>query len=122
MSSPGLMMPDGGFKNTSGSSGSVIITNSTFEDFTSWAILVNGTAGGDVLVDNCVFNTPDGVLKTLGGGVVGDFTFTNNEMIGCQGHDGIIDKLVVSSSGPVICTGTKTVEGNTLDGQAWTQQ
>lgn len=109
--------------STSGSSGSVIITNSTFEGFTSWAILVNGTAGGDVLVDNCTFNTPDGVLKTLGGGVVGDFTFTNNEMIGCQGHDANPDKLVVSGSGtsPVICTGTKTVEGNTLDGAAWTQ-
>ena len=106
-----------------GGSGSLIITNSTFEGFGSWAITSNGTITGDVVIDNCVFNTPDGVFKTLGGGITGDFTFTNNTM-NAAGHDGNINKLVVSGSGtgPVICGGTKTVEGNTLNGEAWTQE
>ena len=36
---------------------------------------------GNLTVDNCVFDTRDGVIKTLGGGVTGDFTFTNNTLI-----------------------------------------
>jgi hypothetical protein len=108
----------------SGASGGLYITNTTFENFGSWAITTNSTINGNVLIDNCIFNTPDGVFKTLAGGVTGDFTFTNNTMIGCKGHDGNINKLVVSGSGtgPVVCGGTKTVSGNTLDGVEWTQQ
>lgn len=106
-----------------GKVGDLTITNTTFKNFGSWAILINGTQDGDLTVDNCTFETPDGVLKTLGGGVVGNFTFTNNTMIGCKGHDGNINKLLVSGSGtsPVIASGTKTVTGNTLDGADWTQ-
>lgn len=113
--------------SNTGATSSIKITNSTFTGFKSWAILVNNTVYGDLIVDNCTFETPDGVLKTLlsgGTGVTGDFTFTNNTMIGCKGHDANPDKLLVSGSGtnPVSCTGIKTVTGNTLDGQAWTQQ
>ena len=113
---------DYGLSN-SGATAGIKITNSTFTGFDSWAILVNDQVNGDLIVDNCTFNTPDGVLKTLGGGVKGDFTFTNNTMIGCKGHDGNSAKLLVSGSGtgPVICTGTKTISGNTLDGVEWTQ-
>lgn len=109
--------------SNSGATSSIKITNSTFTGFKSWAILVNSAVNGDLIVDNCTFETPDGVLKTLGGGVTGNFTFTNNTMIGCKGHDANPDKLLVSGSGtsPVICAGIKTVTGNTLDGQAWTQ-
>ncbi len=108
----------------SGASGSIYITGCTFENFGSWAIMVNNTVKGDLVVDGCTFNTPDGVLKTLAGGVTGNFTFTNNTMIGCKGHDGNINKLVVSGTGtdPVKCGGIKTVTGNTLDGVEWTQQ
>jgi hypothetical protein len=109
--------------SNTGASSSIEITNSKFTNFTSWAILVNSTVMGDLKIDGCTFNTPDGVLKTLGGGVTGDFTFTNNTMIGVKGHDGNSDKILVSGSGsaPVICAGTKTVAGNTLDGVEWTQ-
>lgn len=105
------------------SSGAITITNTTFDNFKSWAILVNGTAFGGVTVSGCTFDTTGGILKTLGGGVKGDFTFTNNTMI-TNGHDGNLDKVVVSGSGtdPVVCTGTKTVSGNTLNGAEWTQQ
>lgn len=100
----------------SGASGSLTITNSTFEGFGSWAIQINNKVNGDVLVDNCTFNTPDGVLKVLSG-VQGDYTFTNNTMNGCKGHDGKIAQLF-----SVSCTGVKTVSDNTLDGAAWTQE
>jgi hypothetical protein len=96
----------------SGAAGSLTITNSTFSGFGSWAIQVNNKVNGDLLVDGCTFTTPDGVLKVLSG-VQGDYTFTNNTMIGCKGHDG---KGVITS---VTCTGTQTVSGNTLDGAEW---
>lgn len=106
----------------SGESGSLIITNSTLESFKSWVILLNETVEGDLIIDNCIFNTNDGVLKTLGGGVTGDFTFTNNTMT-AAGHDGNIAKLVVSGNGsdPVVVAGTKTVANNTLNGADWIQ-
>lgn len=109
--------------SNTGASSSIEITNSKFTNFTSWAILVNSTVMGDLKIDGCTFNTPDGVLKTLSGGVTGDFTFTNNTMIGVKGHDGNSNKILVSGSGsaPVFCAGTKTVAGNTLDGVEWTQ-
>ena len=106
--------------------GALTITNSTFTNFHSWAIQVNGAATGSVIIDGCTFETGDGVFKSLangGKGVDGDFTFTNNVMIGVMGHDGNADKILVTGSGsdPVYCTGTKTVTGNTLDGADWTQ-
>lgn len=103
--------------------GNLTFTDCTFNNFNSWAILVNNTLNGSVTIDNCVFNTEDGVLKTLAGGVTGDFTFTNNTMIGVKGHDGNPNKIMVSGTGtdPVKAAGTKTVSGNTLDGEAWTQ-
>ena len=100
----------------SGASGSLTVTNCTFEGFTSWVLQVNNKVNGSVLVDNCTFNSPDGVLKVLSG-VEGDFTFTNNTMIGCKGHDGKANQII-----SVSCTGTATVTGNTLDGAAWTQE
>lgn len=108
-----------------GGSGALTITNTEFNNFKSWAIFVNGSTSGDVVVDGCTFNTPDGVFKTLGGGIQGNFTFTNNVLNGCYGHDGWktgtlnINNLVVSSGSsgaPVKCTGTKTVSNNVLDG------
>lgn len=98
------------------------IKNTTFNNLGSWAIQVNGVENGGVLIDGCTFNTADGVVKILSG-VNGDFTFTNNTMIGVKGHDGKPEQIMVSTSKntPVSCTGTKTVTGNTLDGADWTQ-
>ncbi len=103
--------------------GDLVFTGCTFNNFGSWAILINSTINGNVTIDNCTFNTGDGVFKTLGGGVTGNFTFTNNTMIGVKGHDANPNKILVSGSGtgPVIAGGTKTVTGNTLDGVDWTQ-
>ncbi|MBQ4037734.1 MAG: right-handed parallel beta-helix repeat-containing protein [Clostridia bacterium] len=109
--------------------GSLTVTDSTFKNPGSWAIAINNTIDGSVLIDGCTFVDNDGsggVFKTLlslGTGVTGDFTFTNNTMLGIGGHDGNPAKILVSGSGtgPVVASGTKTVTGNTLDGADWTQ-
>lgn len=102
---------------TSGSTaGDITITNCTFNNLGTWAIMVNGAVNGSLTVDNCTFDTKDGVLKTLGGGITGDFTFTNNTLIGVKGHDGDSAKIIIV---PVV-GGTKTVSGNTFDGADWT--
>lgn len=102
-------------------SGDLIVTNSQFYNYTSWAIIVNGKADGNVVVDTCTFDTKAGVFKTLGDGITGDFTFTNNTMV-APGDGGNINKVVVSGSGngPIICTGNVISENNTLNGSAWT--
>ncbi len=114
---------DYGISHSGSTTGDITISNCTFKNLDSWAILINGAVTGNVTIDNCVFDTQDGVFKTLGGGISGDFAFTNNTMIGVKGHDANSSKIVVSGSGtgPVIAGGTKTVTGNTLDGVEWTQ-
>ena len=95
--------------------GNLAVTNSTFENFGSWAIQINNAVNGNLVIDNCVFDSPDGVLKVLSG-VNGDFTFTNNTLIDCKGHDGKgVTALIVSTSknAPLIATGTKTYANNT---------
>ena len=105
----------------SGPSGSIIVDNCTFSGFTSWAITANSTVNGDVAITNCTFNaTSGGVFKTLGGGITGTFTFTDNTM-NCPGHDNDSANLVVSGSNPVVAAGGKTVTGNTLNGADWSQ-
>lgn len=114
---------DYALSNSGATYGDLEFDNCTFENFGSWAILVNSTLNGNVVINKCVFNTPDGVFKTLAGGVTGDFTFTDNVMIGVKGHDANPDKILVSGSksDPVKAGGTKTVTGNTLDGADWAQ-
>ena len=103
-------------------SGDLVVTNSNFYNFGSWAIIVNGCANGDVTVDNCSFTATAnvGVFKTLGDGITGNFVFTNNTM-NVPGDGGNIAKVVVSgsSNGPIICAGTVTSANNTLNGTAW---
>lgn len=98
--------------------GNLTVTNSSFEGTGSWAMLINGTIYGNVLVDNCTFtNCTDGILKcsVAGGGhnglLNGDFSFTNNTLTNCEGHDGVETKMFTAK-----VTGTITVEGNTRDG------
>ncbi len=104
-----------GIYNSGALNGDLNITNSTFTGFGSWAIQINNAVNGDLLIDNCVFNTPDGVLKVLSG-VNGNFTFTNNTLIGCKGHDGAgLNALIVSTSAkynPLTATGTITYANN----------
>ena len=98
----------------SGASGALTVTNCTFDGFTSWAIQVNSKLEGDLVIDGCTFNTPDGVVKVLSG-VTGDFTFTNNTLVGCLGHDAKGEAHIIS----VTAAGTTAVSGNTLDGADW---
>ena len=108
----------------SGACGALTVTDSTFTNHGSWAIQINNAVNGDLLIDGCTFETPDGVLKVLSG-VKGDATFTNNTMIGCKGHDGAgVTALVCSTSAkysPLVADGTITYAGNTLDGADWAQ-
>lgn len=92
--------------------GNLVVKDSTFKNCGSWAIQINSKFNGNLTVDNCTFDTKDGVLKVLSG-ITGDFTFTNNTMIGVKGHDGKGQILSVSADG------TTTIAGNTLDGIAW---
>ena len=100
----------------SGASGALTVTNCTFEGFTSWAIQVNNKVYGDLVIDGCTFNCEDGVVKVLSG-VTGDFTFTNNTLVGCKGHDGKGEAHLISVS----AEGTATESGNTLDGADWSR-
>lgn len=96
--------------------GNLTITDSKFENLGSWAIMINNQISGSVTIDKCVFATKDGVMKALSG-VQGDFTFTNNTLIGVKGHDGKAEQIL-----SVAVVGTKTVTGNTLDGEPWSQE
>ena len=104
-----------GIYNSGALNGNLTVTDSTFKNFGSWAIQINNAVNGNMLVDGCTFETPDGVVKVLSG-VNGDFTFTNNTLIGCKGHDGAgLNALIVSTSAkynPLTATGTITYANN----------
>ena len=102
--------------NSGAFDGNLTITGSKFENLGSWAIMINNKINGSATVDNCVFETKDGVMKVLSG-VQGDFTFTDNTLIGVKGHDGKPAQIL-----SVAVVGTKTVTGNTLDGEPWSQE
>lgn len=109
-----------GYAIRGNASGDLTVTNSEFYGYTSWAIIVNGKADGNVTVDSCYFNVAAGVFKTLGDGITGNFTFTNNRMV-APGDGGNLNKVVVSGSGngPIICAGTVTDVANVLNGAPW---
>ena len=102
--------------------GNLTITDTTFVGFNdSWAININNAFNGNLTIDGCVFEGQDGVLKVLSG-INGDFTFTNNTLIGCNGHDGkgtAYNFCSTSKNTPLAVSGTTTFTGNTLDGADW---
>jgi len=104
-----------GIYHSGAMNGSLTIKNSTFKNLGSWAIMINNKITGDLTVDNCVFETKDGILKVLYG-VEGDITVTNNTLIGVKGHDGNPNQIV---SGMTSNSGVVTFAGNTLDGVDW---
>ena len=104
--------------------GDLVITNSTFEGFGSWAIQVNGDINGNATVDGCTFNgCTSGIFKggikgdpSTSGTVEGTFTFTNNTLDDqCKGHDG---KATAFFGGNLAAN--NVASGNTLGGLAWT--
>ncbi|MBE6691517.1 MAG: hypothetical protein E7590_09645 [Ruminococcaceae bacterium] len=95
---------------------SVTVQNTTFEGFGSWAIMVNGTIDGDVVVSDCEFINCAGVLKTSVGGqepwqvglINGDLIFVNNTMTDCTTKNGVYASTKTA--------GTITFENNSLNG------
>ena len=100
--------------------GALIITNSTFKNFNSWAIQVNNQINNNVVIDGCTFeNANSGLIKINSAPTVDPanpftFTFTNNTVVNSRGHDGKDAQwLWVSALYDITAT------GNTLDGADW---
>ena len=110
-----------------GGSGDLTITNCTFTGFTKWAILPNGDVNGDMTVDGCTFtNCTDGLVKAgvkgdenSSGTIEGVFTFTNNKVNNCAGHDSKESEMFEVELRPGT-TGNLIATGNTRDDRAWT--
>lgn len=94
---------------------SLTVETCTFDNIISWAILPQYGYNGDLTINGCTFNNSNGgLVKT--GAINGTFTFTNNTITNCTGHDGKDSKwFEVDASGA-----TKVIDGNTKDGVAWT--
>ena len=94
---------------------SLVVEECTFDNIISWAILPQYGYTGDLTVNKCEFaNSKGGLIKT--GAFNGTFTFTNNNLTNCTGHDGKDSKwFEVNAS-----AATKVIENNTKDGAAWT--
>jgi hypothetical protein len=94
---------------------SLTVENCTFDNIISWAILPQYGYIGDLTINDCTFeNSNGGLVKT--GAFNGTFTFTNNTITNCTGHDGVDSKWFdVNAS-----AATKVIDGNTKDGVAWT--
>ena len=88
--------------------GSVTVTNSTFIDCSSWAVMVNGKVLGDVVIDNCKFYGCTGIVKAaVSGAVEGDLVITN-----CYFEDCELKNSVWADVDPVM--GDITVENNEM--------
>ena len=94
---------------------SLIVEKCTFDNIISWAILPQYGYNGDLTINDCTFeNSKGGLVKT--GAFNGTFTFTNNTITNCTGHDGEDSKWFdVKASAD-----TNVINGNTKDGAAWT--
>lgn len=94
---------------------SLIVEKCTFDNIISWAILPQYGYNGDLTINDCTFkNSNGGLVKT--GAFTGTFTFTNNTITNCTGHDGEDSKWFdVKASAD-----TNVINGNTKDGAAWT--
>jgi hypothetical protein len=97
----------------------ITIQNCTFENVTSWVVLLNNSATvpAELTITNCKFtNCTGGIAKYLGSAVPGGkFVFTNNTVTNCAGHDGLEAKWFTLP----YATADITLSGNTLDGAAW---
>lgn len=98
-----------------GGYGSLIVEECTFDNIKSWAIMPQYGYNGDLTINDCTFkNSGGGLVKT--GAFNGTFTFTNNTITSCTGHDGKDSEWFnVNAS-----AATKVIDGNTKDGATWT--
>lgn len=95
---------------------SLIVEKCTFDNIISWAILPQYGYDGDLTITDCTFKNSNGGLLKTGAFNGNTFTFTNNTITNCTGHDGADSKwFEVNAS-----TATKVISGNTKDGADWT--
>ena len=74
---------------------SLTVRDTEFFGFGSWAIMVNGTTTGNIVISGCTFNDCAGIFKTSvtggkewqTGSLNGNFTFANNKMYNCTMKD-----------------------------------
>ncbi len=96
---------------------SLTVEGCTFDNIISWAIMPQyGSYSGDLTVTGCKFNNSNGgIIKS--GALTADhtFTFTNNTITNCTGHDGKDSKWFEFTTS----AGTAIISGNLKDGQAW---
>ena len=99
---------------TGGGYKSLTVNECKFGNIVSWAIIPQYGYTGDLTINNCEFNnSKGGLVKT--GTFNGTFTFTNNALTSCTGHDGADSKwFEVNAS-----AATKVVSGNVKDGVEW---
>lgn len=100
------------------------ITECTFENLGSWAILINGDVSGDIVISGCKFTNCAAVVKS---GVLGDpdtwrdgtgacnFTFVNNTLVNCYGKDSTSGSVNYIADVDSVC-GIITFTGNTING------
>ena len=100
------------------------VTNTTFKGVTggSWAIMMNGTVTGNIVVDGCTFEGCTGILKAgVAGsqdwqtGTTGDVTFINNVLNNNNPKNGTF--FATNSVGTVTESGNT---GNTTEIAGWT--
>ena len=93
---------------------SLTVNECKFDNIVSWAIIPQYGYTGYLTINSCEFNnSKGGLVKT--GTFNGTFTFTNNALTSCTGHDGKDSKwFEVNAS-----AATKVVSGNVKDGVEW---
>ena len=95
---------------------SLIVEECTFDNIISWIIMPQYGYSGDLTITGCNFKNSNGGLLKTGAFNGNTFTFTNNTITNCTGHDGADSKWFdVNAS-----AATKVISGNTKDGAAWT--
>ena len=103
-------------------SGSLEFNNTTFNNFGSWAIMINGTLEGDVTINKCTFNNCiNGLFKGgvsgqqgLSGETDGVVTFTNNVITVLDSNVFIANRKFNGN-----WANNLVASGNTVNGVAW---
>ena len=93
------------------------VRDTEFTGFGSWAIIINGTTTGNIVISGCTFTDCAGIFKTsVAGGenwqtgsLNGNMTFANNKLVNCTMKDG---KYISVTN----LYGTLTFSNNTLNG------
>lgn len=103
---------------SAGGYASLVVEECTFDNIISWAIMPQyGSYAGDLTITGCNFKNSNGGLVKSGALTAGHtFTFTNNTITNCKGHDDSDAKWFSFDT----TAGTAVVSGNTKDGVDWT--